>query len=113
KATAGYNGWHDIYAMMSMAKLRLFSGWMKEELRDHVPYEDLAIPVEQAKRWHPLNREMYMSARCHLAGLLMNAKGDRVSMNSSVETRYPFLDEAVFSCLAKIDPKLKLRGLHD
>jgi asparagine synthase (glutamine-hydrolysing) len=112
-ASGGYHGWHDLYSLMSMAKLRLFSGWMKEELADHVPYEDLAIPVEQAKRWHPLNRELYMSARCHLAGLLMNAKGDRVAMNSSVEARYPFLDEAVFAYLAKMNPRLKLHGLHD
>jgi asparagine synthase (glutamine-hydrolysing) len=98
---------------MSMAKLRFFSSWMKEELADHVPYEDLAIPVEKARHWHPLNRELYMSGRCHLAGLLMNAKGDRVSMNSSVETRYPFLDENVFANFAKLDPRLKLRGLHD
>ena len=34
-------------------------------------------------------------------------------MNSSVETRYPFLDEEVFAFLAKLDPRLKLRGLHD
>ena len=58
-ATAGYTGWHDLYSLMSMAKLRFFSAEMKEELADHVPYEDLAIPVEQAKRWHPLNRELY------------------------------------------------------
>src|SRR5262249_4622397 len=40
-----------------------------------------------------------------------NAKGDRVAMNSSVETRYPFLDESVFSFLAKVPPKYKLRGI--
>ena len=34
-------------------------------------------------------------------------------MNSSVETRYPFLDEAVFGFLAKLDPRWKLRGLRD
>jgi asparagine synthase (glutamine-hydrolysing) len=112
-ATGGYHGWHDIYSLMSMSRLRLFSEPLKRELADHVPYEDLTIPVEQAKRWHPLNRELYMSARCHLAGLLLNAKGDRVAMNSSVETRYPFLDEAVFAYLARMDPRLKLRGLHD
>jgi asparagine synthase (glutamine-hydrolysing) len=112
-ATGGYTGWHDLYSLMSMAKLRLFSDWMKQELVDHVPFEDLGIPTEQARRWHPLNRELYLSGRCHLAGLLLNAKGDRVAMNSSVETRYPFLDEAVFGYLAKVDPRLKLRGLRD
>src|SRR5205823_13045506 len=106
-------GWHDVCSLMSMARVRLGSADMKRELADHVPYEDLAIPVEQAKRWHPLNRELYMSARCHLAGLLLNAKGDRVAMHSSVETRYPFLDEAVFEFLARVPPRWKLRGLRD
>ena len=111
-ATGGYHGWHDVYALMSMSRLRFFSDWMKRELADHVPYEDLAIPAE-AKRWHPLNRGLWFGWRIHLPGLLLSAKGDRVAMHSSVETRYPFLDEAVFAYLARMDPRLKLRGLHD
>ena len=42
-----------------------------------------------------------------LPGLLLNAKGDRVAMNSSVETRYPFLDEEVFAFLAQLAPALE------
>src|SRR4030095_9049250 len=38
---------------------------------------------------------------------------DRVAMHSSVEVRYPFLDEDVFAFLARLDPKWKLRGLRD
>jgi asparagine synthase (glutamine-hydrolysing) len=113
-AVAGHNGWLDIYGLMSMSKLRFFSPRMKAELADHVPYEDLGLNRERMARWHPLNRELYLSARAHLAGLLLNAKGDRVAMHSSVETRYPFLDEAVFAFLARVPPKWKLRGLlHD
>jgi asparagine synthase (glutamine-hydrolysing) len=48
-----------------------------------------------------------------LPGLLLASKGDRVAMNSSVETRYPFLDEDVFAFLAKLHPRWKLRGLRD
>jgi asparagine synthase (glutamine-hydrolysing) len=36
-----------------------------------------------------------------------------VAMHSSVETRYPFLDEDVFAFLAKLHPRWKLRGLRD
>ncbi len=64
-------------------------------------------------RWHPLNRGLYLGARIHLPGLLLNGKGDRVAMHSSVETRYPFLDENVFSFLAGIHPRWKMRGLRD
>src|SRR5437870_4780347 len=48
-----------------------------------------------------------------LPGLLLNSKGDRVAMHSSVETRYPFLDEEVFTFLARLHPRWKLRGLRD
>jgi asparagine synthase (glutamine-hydrolysing) len=34
-------------------------------------------------------------------------------MNSSVETRYPFLDEDVFGFLAGLHPRWKMRGLRD
>jgi asparagine synthase (glutamine-hydrolysing) len=109
----GHNGWLDMYGLMSMSKLRFFSSQMREALGDHLPYEDLGLEPERMRRWHPLNRELYLSARIHLCGLLLNAKGDRVAMNSSVETRYPFLDEAVCSYLAKMPPGWKLRGLRD
>jgi asparagine synthase (glutamine-hydrolysing) len=34
-------------------------------------------------------------------------------MHSSVEVRYPFLDEEVFDFLAKLHPRWKLRGFRD
>jgi len=34
-------------------------------------------------------------------------------MASSVETRYPFLDEEVYDFLAKVPPRFKLRGMRD
>src|SRR6516164_2029738 len=48
-----------------------------------------------------------------LPGLLLLGKGDRVAMNSSVETRYPLLDEDVIAFCASIAPEYKLRGLKD
>jgi asparagine synthase (glutamine-hydrolysing) len=34
-------------------------------------------------------------------------------MHSSVEVRYPFLDEEVFDFTARLDPRWKLRGFRD
>jgi asparagine synthase (glutamine-hydrolysing) len=110
-AIGGHNGWMDIYGLMAMSKLRFFSASMLESVIDHVPYEDLALDRDRLARMHPLNRELVLSGRSHLVGLLLNAKGDRVAMNSSVETRYPFLDEDVFNFLARVPPRYKLRGL--
>src|SRR5205807_4897410 len=83
------------------------------QLADHIPYADLQLNVERARHWHPLNRSLYVGARVMLPGLLLAAKGDRVAMNSSVETRYPFLDEEVFDFLAKLHPRWKMRGFTD
>src|ERR1051325_320687 len=86
---------------------------MWEQLGDHLPYDDLGLNLERARKWHPLNRSLYLGARVMLPGLLLSSKGDRVAMHSSVETRYPFLDEDVFSFLAPLHPQWKLRGLSD
>jgi asparagine synthase (glutamine-hydrolysing) len=40
----------------------------------------------------------------------MICKGDRIAMNASVETRYPFLDDDVIAFCAGIAPEYKLRG---
>jgi asparagine synthase (glutamine-hydrolysing) len=113
QAVGGPNPWLDIYGLVSLSKLRFFSRDLLATLADHCPYEDLQLNLNRAARWHPLNRALYVGARVHLPGLLLNAKGDRVAMHSSVETRYPFLDEDVFSFLAKLPPRLKMRGFGD
>ncbi len=112
-AVGGHNAWLDVYGLMSMSKLRFFSPSMVKIMDEHSAYEDLGLNPERMRRWHPLNRELAFGARVQLAGLLLNAKGDRVAMNSSVETRYPFLDEDVFDFLARVPPRWKLRGLRD
>jgi asparagine synthase (glutamine-hydrolysing) len=113
KATGGHNAWLDIYGLMSMSKLRFYSRQMHEMLGEHLPYADLNLNLERMRRWHPLNRSLYIGARIMLPGLLLASKGDRVAMHSSVETRYPFLDEDVFAFCARLHPGWKLHGLRE
>jgi asparagine synthase (glutamine-hydrolysing) len=113
QAVGGHNAWLDIYGLMSLSKLRFYSRPTLEALADHVPYADLGANLDRMRRWHPLHRALWLGIRVHLAGLLLGAKGDRVAMHSSVEARYPFLDEAVFAYLAPLHPRWKLRGLRD
>lgn len=112
-AVGGYNAWLDVYGLMSLSRLMFFSEEMKEAVGNHVPYEDLQLDTARMARWHPLNRALALGARVMLNGMLLAAKGDRVAMHSSVETRYPFLDEDVISFLAGVHPKWKLHGLRD
>ncbi len=109
----GPNAWIDAYGLLGLSKLRFYAAPMREVLEKFNPWTDLEIPLERAKRWHPLNRGIWVAARVTLAGHLLQAKGDRVSMHSSVEVRYPFLDEEVFDFLAGLHPRWKLRGFRD
>lgn len=112
-AAGGAHAWLELYGLFSIAKLRLFSAGMWERLGDHLPYDDLQLDLERARRWSPLNRALMFGGRVMLAGHLLAAKGDRVAMNSSVETRYPFLDEDVWDYLAQLPPRWKLRRLRE
>ena len=86
---------------------------MWDRLGDHSAYDDLDITNDRIARWAPLNQSLYVGYKVMLAGLLLLGKGDRVAMNSSVETRYPFLDEDVVDFCAGIAPEYKLKGFTD
>jgi asparagine synthase (glutamine-hydrolysing) len=113
EAVCGPNPWLNLYGLMSLSKLRFFSRPMFEAVADRIPYAELHLNRERMCRWHPLHRGLYLSARILLPGLLLQGKGDRVAMHSSIETRYPFLDEEVFGFLARLHPSWKLHGFRD
>ncbi|HZU36232.1 MAG TPA: asparagine synthase (glutamine-hydrolyzing) [Gemmataceae bacterium] len=113
RAAGGPNAWLEAYGLMSLSKLRFYGPKMREANFGHPPYEELNLPLERMQRWHPLNRSLYLGARIMLPGLLLSCKGDRVAMHSSVETRYPFLDEEVFDFCARLHPRWKLHGFRD
>lgn len=109
----GPNAWIDSYGVLGLSKLRFYGEAMRDVIAQTNPWAELGLDLERAKRWHPLNRGVWMAGRVTLAGHLLQAKGDRVAMHSSVEVRYPFLDEEVFNYTAKLHPRWKLRGFRD
>jgi asparagine synthase (glutamine-hydrolysing) len=113
QAVGGHNAYLDMYGLMSLSKLLFFGPRLRQVMEEHLPYADLELNLDRLRRWHPLNRALYLGARVHLPGLLLCAKGDRVAMHSSLETRYPFLDEEVFRFLAPLPPRWKMRGFED
>src|SRR5260221_2712251 len=112
-AICGPNAWIDSYGVLALSKLRFYAEPMRQVLAQANPWAELNLNLDRARRWHPLNRDGWVAARVTLAGHLLQAKGDRVSMHSSVEVRYPFLDEDVFDFLAGLHPSWKLRGFRD
>ncbi|HEV7404600.1 MAG TPA: asparagine synthase (glutamine-hydrolyzing), partial [Chthoniobacteraceae bacterium] len=112
-SVGGRNAWIDSYGLLSLSKLRFYGESMRGVMESTRPWSELGFPLERAKRWAPINRGVWIAARVLLAGHLLQAKGDRVAMHSSVEVRPPFLDEDVFDFTAKLHPKWKLNGFKD
>lgn len=103
----------DMYELLAQVRPILYGAEMWDRLGDHNPYDDLDLTTDRMGRWDPLNRSLYVGYKVMLAGLLMISKGDRIAMHSSVETRYPFLDEDVIAFCAQVAPEYKLRGLKE
>jgi asparagine synthase (glutamine-hydrolysing) len=102
-----------IYETARLTRETLYSEEMWTHLHGHNPYMDIDIAHDRIKDWHPLNQSLYVGYKVMLPGLLLMSKGDRVSMRSSVETRYPFLDEDLIRFCASIDPSYKLRRMKE
>ena len=108
-----HSAFHYVYGLMTAARYLFFNDETLSSLEQHDPYLALRPDLERMRRWHWINQAAYWAGRIHLPGHLLSLKGDRPAMHSSVETRYPFLDERVFQFLAKLPPRWKMRGLRD
>jgi len=108
----GPNGYSMLYGLVGLSRHHFYSPDMWRRLEGHTAWHDLDLNTEGLKRWHPLNRGLYLGNKTMLAGMLLNHKGDRPAMHNSVETRYPFLDLNVVDLCCKIHPRWKLRGLR-
>ncbi len=103
----------DMYELIGQARPILYTPEMWSRIGETSPYDDLNIANPNIARWHPLNQSLYVGYKVMLAGLLMISKGDRIAMHSSVEARYPFLDDDVINFCASLDPNYKLRGMKE
>ncbi|WP_165227317.1 asparagine synthase (glutamine-hydrolyzing) [Aquisphaera insulae] len=103
----------DLQDLLALGREGLYSGDMWRQLDGHSAYDDMGINHPRFRNWAPLNQSLYVGYKVMLAGLLLNAKGDRVAMNSSVEGRYPLLDDDVIKFCASISPEYKLHGFTD
>jgi asparagine synthase (glutamine-hydrolysing) len=101
------------WEIVGQSREYLYSPDMWHELGDWSAYDEITLPLDKLKRWHPLNQSLYVGYKVHLAGLLLSSKGDRTLRTASTEGRYPFLDERVTDFCAQLPPEYKVRGLTD
>ena len=81
-------------------------------------YEELMAEAGPGPFAYPDLDERRAAALCYTSGTTGNPKGvlyshRSISMHSSVETRYPFLDDDVISFCAGIAPEYKLHGMTE
>jgi asparagine synthase (glutamine-hydrolysing) len=112
-AVGGYGPWNEVYGVMSLSRLLFFSDEMRQRVGDFNSFEDLGFDTARMANWHPFNRGLALGIRVMLPGMLLLCKGDRVAMHSSVETRYPFLDEDLMAYSTQLHPRWKLRRFRD
>ena len=98
---------------MSLSKLRFSAPRCGRRSATTCPTRTCSSNLDRMATLASAQPRAVLGGRVMLPGLLLASKGDRVAMNSSVETRYPFLDEDVFAFLAKLHPRWKMRGLRD
>lgn len=112
-AWGGPHAHSEMYNFIAGSRRRFYAAEFRAGLAGHTAYEELAegLDLERMRRWHPLNRSLYVCFKTHLAGMLLSHKGDRVSMANGVEARYPFLDDDVLALCSRMHPRWKLRGL--
>lgn len=99
-----------VYHLTSRPRWLLLRDEFRAEIGRETAYAQLEFDTARIRRWHPLNRSLYMGYKTQLPGLLLNHRGDRVTMANSVEARYPFLDESLLDLCCKLAPQWKLRG---
>lgn len=63
--------------------------------------------------WSPLRSAQYFDFKTLLTGYTLCSEGDRITMASGVECRYPFLDPEVVEFAITLPDSLKLRGLNE
>lgn len=103
----------DLYDWLGQGRSLVYGESMWQGLDGYNPYEDIDIPNPNFGRWNWLNQSLYVGYKMMLAGMLLHAKGDRVTMNASVEGRYPILDDRVIEFCATLHPQYKLNGRID
>lgn len=104
---------HLISDVAARARREVYSAAMWEQTNGYEAWDELGLDWSRLDSWHPLNRSLYLAYKTTLAGMQLVSKGDRVAMHSSVETRYPYLDEDVVEFCCSMAPEYKLRRLTD
>jgi asparagine synthase (glutamine-hydrolysing) len=93
---------------------QFFSQEFREVMKNYDELRALeAFLPQDYFEWSPIQRAQYLEVTTLFTNYLLSSQGDRVSMASSVECRYPFLDYEVAEFAAALPDSMKIMGLNE
>ena len=108
-----YPGMHFEFEMGRRLLERIASPDLARTLSAHDPVADLDLPRDRLARMTPFDQTTYLAYRLRLANHQISPLGDRVTMASSVEGRYPFLDHRLVELAVRMPERHKLDGFRE
>lgn len=91
-------------------KMRVYSGSLRDEMKNFDAYRYHKIYFEKSKNFAPLNRLLYVDFKTFMPALNLDTT-DKTSMAANLEVRVPFLNHELVELSAKIPSKLKIKGI--
>ncbi len=104
---------YPIFSLLARARDSLYSEAMWGALKDDPHRFTPPWDPDTRQDLPPLSRAQRVDFHLLLPEHLLADKGDRMAMASSVEPRFPYLDNAVMSLAAQAPPEVKLKGLQE
>ncbi len=101
-----YHAWRD-------TKLDLYAHGVRERFADVDCLREQIVEHAMLRGRGRLNQRSYLDSKLRLSDHLLADHGDRMTMASSVEARYPFLDRDVVEFARTIPPRLKVGRLGE
>jgi asparagine synthase (glutamine-hydrolysing) len=95
------------------ARRELYAEGVAAELERFDCFTTGLVNPERLRGRHPVHQRSYLDVKLRLGDHLLGDHGDRMALASSVEARFPFLDERVVDVACRTTPELKLHGLTE
>jgi asparagine synthase (glutamine-hydrolysing) len=93
---------------------RLFGAAVRDQTSELDVVAELLESLPPAfHQWHHLAKDQYLEIETLMSSYILSSQGDRMLMASSVEGRFPFLDDEVAELANSLPHHFKLRGLDE
>lgn len=105
---------HDTRWRLGNYSRQFFSMCFREEMdKTDVLGQTRELLPEDFMEWSSLQRAQYLEIILLFSNYLLSSQGDRVSMASSVECRFPFLDHEVIELACRLPDRMKIKVLDE